>query len=397
MRKRSTSWFLRRFILISTLLLSFHLFAVDLNEDLNENKKLQLDNLKKNIKLLQRRLEGSQGKYLIIHEKLKSSELKIAYLSRRLKALNNKYLDSENFLKKLRKEKLKRQTSLIRQIRIFEKQIQSTYAIGRQSKIKIILDQKGPSEISRALVYFNYLNKEKSSQINDLKKSIKNIENTKDKIETQKNSLKQIIKEQELKKSEIRKAQKQRQKIAKSLKNKINSDDLKLEVLRNEERQLQKLLDGISDTIDRNQIQSKASLRFASFRGKLNWPTTGFIKHTFGETKIGRLKWDGVIIKAKNNQSVDSIHPGRVVFADWLRGFGLLIIIDHGDGFLSLYGHNKRLLKDVGEFVEASEAIAIVGNTGGKKDIGIYFAIRKNGEAINPSLWCSKTKGRFIK
>ena len=169
MRKRSTSWFLRRFILISTLLLSFHLFAVDLNEDLNENKKLQLDNLKKNIKLLQRRLEGSQGKYLIIHEKLKSSELKIAYLSRRLKALNNKYLDSENFLKKLRKEKLKRQTSLIRQIRIFEKQIQSTYAIGRQSKIKIILDQKGPSEISRALVYFNYLNKEKSSQINDLK------------------------------------------------------------------------------------------------------------------------------------------------------------------------------------------------------------------------------------
>jgi len=129
---------------------------------------------------------------------------------------------------------------------------------------------------------------------------------------------------------------------------------------------------------------------FASARGKLPWPVNGRLLARFGETRgdDARTKWDGVMISASSGSQVHAVHGGRVVFADWLRGAGLLVILDHGNGYLSLYGHNQSLLKKPGDVVKAGEAISTVGTSGGQDTPALYFAIRQQGRPTDPSQWC---------
>jgi len=116
------------------------------------------------------------------------------------------------------------------------------------------------------------------------------------------------------------------------------------------------------------------------------------VRASFGTAKAGNLKWDGMIIAAPEGREVRAIHRGRVAFADWLRGFGLLMIIDHGGGYMSLYGHNQSLFRETGEWVEAGERVALVGNSGGRSDFGVYFGIRVDGNPVNPKKWCERIK-----
>ena len=130
---------------------------------------------------------------------------------------------------------------------------------------------------------------------------------------------------------------------------------------------------------------------FNQLRGKLNWPVKGDLKNRFGSLrKGGKLRWQGVRIAADSGNDVEAVSPGRVIFADWFRNMGLLIIIDHGNGFMSLYGHNERLLKKAGDWVSAREVIAKVGDTGGQQEPNLYFEIRRGGNPVNPALWCSR-------
>ena len=129
---------------------------------------------------------------------------------------------------------------------------------------------------------------------------------------------------------------------------------------------------------------------FASARGKLPWPGDGRLVARYGTPRGGdaRTKWDGVLIGAAAGSQVRAVHGGRVVFADWLRGAGLLVILDHGNGYLSLYGHNQSLLKNAGDVVKAGDPIATVGSSGGQDASALYFAIRQNGRPSDPAQWC---------
>ena len=382
--------------LFACLIFFFNPVFANTDKEKNNERILELKALRLDIRILQDSLKDSQGKHSRIHKKLKISEEKISQLTQDLFLLKNKYKKTKVSLNKFRKIKLKKQALLISQMRKFEKQVQSAYTLGRQGKIKMLLDQKNPDDVSRALIFNNYLNKERIKQINFIRISLKDIESTKFKIENKKKDLEKIISKQNKNKSKLEKELNERKKIAKYLETKIYTDDQKLVKLINEEKQLNKLLSGLAETINEYKIKPQAWEKFSRVKGNLMWPTRGLIKHTFGETKIGGIRWDGVIIETDDGLSLKSIHPGRVVFAGWLKGFGLLVIIDHGDSFLSLYGHNKSILKNVGDFVEAGESIAIVGNTGGRKKSGVYFAIRENGKAIDPKYWCLKTNGRRI-
>jgi septal ring factor EnvC (AmiA/AmiB activator) len=120
----------------------------------------------------------------------------------------------------------------------------------------------------------------------------------------------------------------------------------------------------------------------------LSWPTDGQVVKRFGDPRAdGRLKWQGIILSAPAGSDVRAVYNGRVIFSDWLDGMGLLLIIEHGDGYMSLYAHNQDLLKEVGEWVEPGEMIAHVGDSGGRAAAGLYFEIRKNGEPVNPGQW----------
>ena len=132
--------------------------------------------------------------------------------------------------------------------------------------------------------------------------------------------------------------------------------------------------------------QIKGEESFAAQRGRLRWPLQGRIVSAFGSDDGGRRS-SGVLLAAKNGTPVRAISHGRVAFADWLRGYGLVIIVDHGDGYLSLYGCNETLLKDVGDWVDADDTIATSGASGGQKTPGLYFELRAKGQAIDPRGW----------
>ena len=138
--------------------------------------------------------------------------------------------------------------------------------------------------------------------------------------------------------------------------------------------------------------QSPSDARpFKQQKGKLPWPTSGPFLATFGEPrKQGGLTWNGVLISAKHGTPVRAISHGRVAFADWLQGFGFITIIDHGEGYMSLYGHNETLVKQAGDWVDAGEVIATSGDSGGQPMPGVYFEIRSRGKPVNPSRWCSR-------
>jgi len=154
--------------------------------------------------------------------------------------------------------------------------------------------------------------------------------------------------------------------------------------------QLERLLDAVEQSIANLEIPSDYR-PFHKLKGKLHWPTKGKISKRFGSSRSGsNLRWQGVTLTAKEGSEVNAIHHGRVVFADWFRGSGLLIIIDHGDGYMSLYGHNQSLLIEPGDWVTVGEQIATVGNSGGKKHAGLYFEIRHKGQPTDPRHWCKR-------
>jgi septal ring factor EnvC (AmiA/AmiB activator) len=128
---------------------------------------------------------------------------------------------------------------------------------------------------------------------------------------------------------------------------------------------------------------------FHSRKGKLRWPARGRLAQRFGAPRSGGLRWRGVMIEAQEGGEVRAVSQGRIAFSDWMRGFGLLLIIDHGDGYMSLYGHNQTLYKEVGEWVDTGEVVALLGASGGRTESGLYFEMRHKGRPINPVHWCA--------
>jgi septal ring factor EnvC (AmiA/AmiB activator) len=133
--------------------------------------------------------------------------------------------------------------------------------------------------------------------------------------------------------------------------------------------------------------QSAELVGLKKLKRKLSWPIKGKISHSFGSRKQGYLKWKGILLAAPVGKQVKAIHNGTVLFSDWLKGYGLVTVLDHGAGYMSLYGHNQALLKSVGDRVETGEPIALVGQSGGQSQSGLYFEIRRDGQAVNPKAW----------
>jgi septal ring factor EnvC (AmiA/AmiB activator) len=181
----------------------------------------------------------------------------------------------------------------------------------------------------------------------------------------------------------------QREKTLQKILASLKSGDSRLKKLINDRRELEKLIQSVEQAIINLKIPSEYQA-FSKRQGKMPWPVKGRLQNRFGTHRQGHLKWDGLMIKTSPGTIVKAIHHGRVVFADWLRGQGLLIILDHGDGYMSLYAHSEVLLKDLGDWVVAGEPIARAGNSGGLSESGLYFEIRKNGRPINPRRWCSR-------
>jgi septal ring factor EnvC (AmiA/AmiB activator) len=274
-------------------------------------------------------------------------------------------------------------------------QLKAAYSSGHHDYIKLMLNQEQPSKVQRTLTYYQYLNKARMESIDEFKQVLIELKQVEQAQAEQAKLLEQLLATQQAQQKALKQEQQQREQTLAQLTKKISTGKQKLNNLEQEEQSLVAALAKLQEELARQraeqQAQQQGNISFAGLgklKKKLTWPVSAKIKHSFGTQKEGYLKWKGVLMNAPLGKSVKTIHHGTVLFADWLKGYGLVIVVDHGEGYMSLYGHNQTLLKNVGDIVETGEPIALVGQSGGQVEPALYFEIRHQGQAKNPKLWC---------
>jgi septal ring factor EnvC (AmiA/AmiB activator) len=356
-------------------------------------KEAQLATLRKQIQDLRESLDTARSKKGSLQQRLRATELEIGKLNISIKNLEHQLDQQARELDKLHAQRSQQQDNLVEQRQSLEAQIRASYAMGKQGYMKLLLNQQDPAVVGRVLTYYDYINRARTQRINTIASTLKKIDNLEATIDEKTSRLETMHDEQAQKKRALEDSRKSRHQIIVKLDADINSNEKRLKQLLQDEASLVELLEGIRKALA-NIPPDKGNFQpFATLKGHLPWPTAGRVTRRFGAARnAGQLKWHGVMINSSEGEQVKAIYHGRVAFADWLRGYGLLLIIDHGNGYMSLYGDNQSLYKDVGDWVEAGETIATVGNSGGHVASGLYFEIRHNGTPENPLTWCKKGK-----
>jgi len=354
----------------------------------------KLEQLRQQIQVLRRELDSDVQRKQSLQSRLQRSERHIGKVVALLKKLKHQLRTQQRELKKLNTRRSGLQSDLHKHRVALAQQIRAAYTIGQQEYVKILLNQQDPAAVTRTLTYYGL------ARMQDIDEDLAELRTVEEKIQQKTQKLEKTREEQNREKAQLEKTRQQRTSVLAGLQQKILAKGERLSLMEEDKRRLQRLLDSLA-TISRpspvipedneSEFTSEGSEHtpFAKLRGKLRWPSRGRLATRYGSArKVGKLKWQGVNISAPEGTEVSAISHGRVAFSDWLRGFGLLTIIDHGDGYMSLYGGNQSLFKEVGDWVEAGEVIASVGKSGGRKDAALYFEIRHNGKPSNPLKWC---------
>jgi septal ring factor EnvC (AmiA/AmiB activator) len=351
----------------------------------------QLDRLRTEIEMLQRTIEESRTEYRSQQDQLKSIELAIQSLSRGLRDINRQLGQRETQLAQL----LTQRTALLADLGLEQEElaelIRSAYQLGYPSRLKLMLNQDDLSGLSRNLAYYHYFNEARVAQIGAIRTRLADLEILEERIAGERRQLEALQAEQAKELDQQNLARDERREIAGTLAGRIAQDQKQLEeMLRKNRRDLEKLLERLSEFLVDIPAGLGQNLVLSRHKGQLPAPLQGRVLYAFGNERGGGLKWQGWLYSVAAGNEVRSIAYGRVAFSDWLRGYGLLMILDHGDGFMSLYGHNDSLLRDVGDWVQAGEVISLSGASGGLGRDGLYFELRKDGKALDPSGWISR-------
>lgn len=264
-------------------------------------------------------------------------------------------------------------------------QLRAAYLIGREEPLKLLLNQQDPARAGRMFVYYSYFGRARAEQIHGIENDVQAIADLDEQLEAQDSKLADLEKQHRSNLADLEQARAKRSAVLASLTAESNSHAQSLERLKSQQGGLEKLLRELRRAMEKFPIDNNDA--FAHLRGKLAWPVSGKVLARFGEQRAGGVKWDGVLVATERGTPVRAVYGGRVVYADWLPGLGLLTIVDHGEGYMSLYGHNERLYKAAGERVNAGDTLASAGDSGGSNRPELYFEIRKGGKAVDPRPW----------
>lgn len=354
----------------------------------DEPSEADLEKLQTEISELKRLLRNIQTERDSIHKQLEESETSIGKLQTQIRGIKQEQEKQEKKLKALKDERQSLNRASRRQKVQITRQIEQAYVHSRQNRIKLVLNQQDPEKISRGLAYFDYLNQARHQQLENYADTLDQLARIEPEIEAQNQALASSRDRLERRHSNLRQEKSQRQSILAKLNSTISDKNAELRQLGKDRAELEKLLAAVGEAIANMAVPSNYS-PFASQRGKLPWPVSGRSSNRYNAARDnGGPPWKGLNIRAQSGSVVKAIHHGRVVYADWLRGSGLLLILDHGDGYMSLYAHNESLLREIGDWVVSGDPIATVGNSGGQDRAGLYFEIRHNGKPQSPSRWC---------
>ena len=381
--------------LVLAALVSCLLFAPQALPDDRSAKEKQLQTVLRKIEKLKQDIDAKEDSKSQYIKQLKSIESKIGKLNQKIRNIDKKIDDKKAELARLRDTRLEHQRRLSRENDYLAEQVYAAFTLGRQEKVKLLFSQQDPQLLQRNLVYYQYFSNARVELIEGVQENIERIVETENLIQQARADLETSQQQIKQEKKQLGQDRGKRKSIIASLDKQLKQQGGSLSRLEDEAKQLQNLIDSIEEIFEdapESEISHKA---FAELKGKLAWPVKGKLKKLFGRNKpLSNLRWQGVMIEAPDGSHVHAISHGRVAFADWLRGMGNLIIIDHGNSYLSLYGHNEALFKTAGEWVEAGDVISSIGSSGGQKKPGLYFEIRKKGKPQNPTGWC-KARNKF--
>ena len=389
-----------------------------------ELTKRALSDVHERLESLKKELNSSQEAHKDAADALKESEKAISDANKKLYEINQRQQENKKTLAMLQADSEATNQSLAQQQKLLSSQLYQQYLHGQQSYVQMILQSEKPSEIARDVQYFSYIAKARAEIIKQMHGDLAKIT----KLNEETAAALQEVAELKQKQVEERRALEQQKtvksKVVKSLSAQISAQRSEIKKLSRDEKRLAQLVERLTritpaksksakkivtnnntsksaPTTEVNTAESEvvasndalptddlAGLNFAALKGKLRLPVRGDVTNRFGANREDSgISWKGLFIKADEGAEVKSVAGGRVVFADWLRGFGNLIIVDHGSGYMSLYGNNQAILKQTGDTVRGGDAIAFVGNSGGNQANGVYYELRRQSRPFDPLSW----------
>lgn len=396
--------------------------------------KDDLKDVHEKIETLKKELDASTDAHKDAADALRASETAISKAQKKLHEISIKQKQNSNALTQLKQQSLRLNDALAEQQQQLSQQLYQQYLHGNQSYTQLMLENKDPSAIARDLKYFAYIAKARSQLIAEMQGNLQKVETLNEATAAKLNEVAALKQKQEEEKKALLLQKQEKAKVVQSLSQKIAAQRTQIGKLKRDEKSLSNLVERLAkqaaaqkkkrlaeqkaqkaktkstkqtparttpsqpvpeqnQTVARNETLPDNDLdgvHFASLRGKLRLPVRGEVSNRFGAVRSDTgVSWKGLFIRASEGNDVKSVAGGRIVFADWMRGFGNLIIVDHGNGYMSLYGNNQALLKNVGEKVSGGDTIAAVGNSGGNESSGLYYELRRNSVPFDPLSWSS--------
>ncbi len=352
-------------------------------------KERELENVREKISDLKKSMDKRAANRDRITGDLQKAEVQISEKRVRLKEIERQKQFSERRRAEL-DDKLKvRESELDAESGQLAAQVRAAYMSGSQERIKLLLNQQDPATTGRTMVYYQFLSDYRGDNIERVKGIIDELAVLHRDATDEDNRLSGLARARYAELVELNKGQEKRRKLLVALKAKMAQEGSEIERLAAEEKDLARLIAELTSILSDYPIRSEEP--FSQLKGQLTWPVAGRLLHDFGQPRAsGRLEWNGVVLAAPRGREVRAVYHGRVVFADWLAGMGLLVIVDHGEGFMTLYGYNETILKITGEWVAPGDVIATVGDSGGQQQASLYFEIRQGTRPINPRTWVTK-------
>ncbi len=354
----------------------------------------RLEKIREQIKTVLSTLKSKQDERGGLENQLRKTEKALGARNRKIRELGRKIKAARKELRALEVQ----QSSLNKQLSGHKQklaaQLRSAYFAGNQEQLKLLLNQQDPSALARVLKYYEYLSNARVKTIEETQTILEDLDQVAASIRKETTRLESLKQEQEQERRVYADERKQRQALLARINSQISEHQDKVDVLRADERRIRELLASLSGVFADIPVDTENLQSFSTKKGRLPWPAKGRFLNHYGQPRAsGDLIWQGIRISANPGSDVRAVSHGRVAFADWLPGFGLILIIDHNQGYMSLYGHNEALYKETGDWVNAGDIIASVGDTGGEAQAVLYFEIRHQGKPVDPSVWCRSQAG----
>jgi len=366
--------------------------AQDSHGELTKVKERELEQVRDRISELKQSMDRAASERDRLTGELQNIEVAISEQRMRIKDIEREQHYTENKKKALDTDLAEREAHLDKQSAELAAQVRAAYMSGNQEKIKLLLNQRDPATLGRVMAYYRYLNDYRADNIAIVIEEIHKLEELRSQIAAEEARLGALAKSRYAELGKLNSSQEERQLLLVNLRKKIANEGQEVEGLAAQEQDLTRLIAELTSILSDYPISSEEP--FSKHKGRPTWPVAGTLIHDYGQPRAGgKINWNGVVLAAPRGREVRAVYHGRIAFADWLAGMGLLVIVDHGEGYMTLYGYNETILKNTGDWVAPGDVIATVGDSGGQQRSSVYFELRKGTKPVNPRQWVTRRPG----